>query len=141
MVLATNTVTWDEILNALRSDKYIQSQGALCRITSEGVSYCPLGLIDMLSGSNFELHGNDDVACNDSGETHLPDPELLEELGLNQLMTEEEFALVPEYAASMRFYYEGVVERYTAIAYMNDHVGLKFEKIADEIERLGWNAS
>ena len=148
----SKVVTWDDVLSRLRSGEYTQTQGAMCRALETEIlpggdevhgdwAYCPLGLIALAAGADFEIHGTDEVACDDDGETGLPPQEVLEYLGLTQEVTEEDYAKIPEYAAALKNnpFYEGVVERYTAIIFMSDYMGLRFEKIADEIERLGWN--
>ena len=136
----SRVVSWDEYLSALRgAGGYSQTQGAMCKIDGDGNKYfCPLGILNDLAGASWEIHGNNDEACDDNGETHLPDPALLETLGLNQMATDEELKGTA-YGASLKYMYEGKAERYTVIAYLNDYLGLKFNAIADELERLGWN--
>jgi hypothetical protein len=113
----------------------------MCRLSPEGEpAYCPLGLIALLSGADFRLeYGEDDMMCDDDGETLRPNDEVLEPLGLTAIMTEEELASCWEYRTAMQFYFEGEVLRWEALSFMNDQLGLKLEKIADEIERLEWD--
>ena len=133
-------VTWDYILERMRSGEYLQAQGAMCREHPDATyAYCPLGIVALLSGATFELHSGGDILCDDNGEEGVPDANVLSALGLDKIMTEEELASCWNYRTAMEFYYEGEVRRYEAIAFMNDNLGLRFEKIADEIERLGWD--
>lgn len=99
-----------------------------------------MGVIDTLSGAEWELHGPDDVLCDQDGETVMPAPEILEPLGLNTSIYQHELDYMQQYAASMRFFFpDGEITRADVINYLNDHVGLRFTAIADEIERLGWH--
>lgn len=136
----SKVVAWDDVLTALRGGQFIQTRGAMCVATEAGDAYCPLGVIAYLGGAKFELHGTDDVLCDDNGETDLPDADILHALGLDGYMTDVDYERIPEYAAAMQYFYGGEdILRYDALAFMSDQLGLRFHKIADEIERLGWN--
>lgn len=140
MQYPAKTAKWGDVLDRLRSGEVLQTQGAMCRLNPDGVpAYCPLGLIALLSGADFQLHSGIDIMCDDNGEEGVPDWGVLEALGLTEYVTEEEMDAVWEYKTALLWKYEGEVRRYELIAFLNDDMGLRFEKIADEIERLGWN--
>lgn len=136
----SKVVAWDDVLAAFRSGQFIQTKEAMCRETDGDDAHCPLGVIALLGGAKFELHGNDDVLCDDNGETDVPDEEILEALGLNVTVTDEDYERISNYANAMHFYFGGEdILRWEAISFMNDQLSLKFHAIANEIERLGWD--
>lgn len=139
-IYPSRTPSWDMILTRLRSGDVIQTRGALCRLGPEGQpAYCPMGLIALLSGADFQIHGSDDAMCDDDGETLKPSDEVLEPLGLTKEMTDEELDSCWQHKNALLFVSDGTPTRADYIAFLNDFASVKFEKIADEIERLNWN--
>jgi len=140
-IYPSKVVAWEDVLVALRSGQYLQTKEAMCREHPDATdAYCPLGIIALLGGAKFELLGTDDVLCDDNGETEVPDEGILEALGLNATVTDEDYERISNYANAMQFYFGGEdILRWEAISFMNDQLSLKFHAIANEIERLGWN--
>lgn len=141
MTTSHSSLTWDTLLAALRSGEYNQGVGGMCHIddspTYVGRSFCPLGVIRDLAGTDWQLLGTDRYACDDDGETGVPSLDLLEMLGLRNFVNYSE--LGDSYRDSARYWYEHVPERWEILVYLNDFVGYTFQEIADEIERLGWH--
>lgn len=149
MTTYPSRVYWDEVLAALRGSQYPQTRGAMCRLEETEIlpggdevnvfSYDVLGVINKLAGADFEIHGITDEACDQNGETHVPDIRILDGLKLTEHLTEEDFNNMEKYAASVKFYFEDTPQRWNILVYMNDQMGMSFNRIADEIERLNWN--
>lgn len=102
-------------------------------------TFCPLGVINDLSGVGWEVHGTDDWACDDDGETEVPRVALLRHLGLTKYAGIEELE-----NGELWWFFDShqehtTITRWQVITYWNDMLQWTFEEIADEIEWLGWN--
>lgn len=129
---------WNELLIALRGNQWQQAVGSMCIDGEDAVALDALGVMNDVAGADWLVMLPEAViACDQEGETEMPSAEWVDVLGLNEVVyfPPEDFA----------YYWFSVLEeepeptRKDYIAYMNDVRGMKLDKIADEIERLGWN--
>jgi len=139
-IYPSNLPSWYSVLSGLRSGEYHQGDGAMCQmVSSDKFEYCPLGIMALLAGAKFELHGPDATACDQDGETTVPPRELLEHLNLTEEADVKELHGT-SYYDSIKYFHGEKMERWNVITYLNDFVGYTLGEIADELERLGWTS-
>jgi hypothetical protein len=144
---------WDEVLAALRGGHYAQGYEGMCYVTETdasapaqpvGARFDVFGVINDLAGADWELHAGE-YACDQDGETDLPSEYLLNTLGLNRSVDEEELDEDTRWSEAFFYFWcdmlgeEEAPRRLDVLAFLNDELG-GHTAVADEVERLGWNA-
>lgn len=152
----SNPPSWDDVLAALRSGKYTPNEGGgMCLVPSYGLvaldgtgdvffdavpdecEWCPLGVIRNLAGARWRVYEGL-WACDDDGETEVPDLELLATLNLTEPERLEN--LNPLYKDALAYLIgSDTIFRWEVISFLHDEAGYSFDDIANEIERYGWH--
>jgi hypothetical protein len=138
--------SWENVLSRLRSGEYTQHfDGGMCKYVDNTTnSYDVLGVIDDLSNADWELLTGHEFLSDDDGETLKPSHTFVYTLELDTLVTDEDLEGT-NYGQSFLYWNESIVEnpnladRMDLLIYLNDMLMWDFPRIADEIERLGWN--
>jgi hypothetical protein len=143
---------WDEVLRALRSGHYAQGYGAMCTVTNidesspsqpKGAQFDALGVINDLAGADWELHAGD-YACDQDGETEMVGEDVLKPLGLDREVYPSEIQDT-RYGTAFEYFWRNIIgeeeapRRVDVVVFLNDELG-GHSAVADEVERLGWNA-
>lgn len=117
-------------LEALRSEEFEQSRGALF----DGIGYCCLGVADKVVFGDEFISFNSVLYKDSEGSIDTLSAERAESLGLNTPVSDEELKLLgKDFSGGWE------LRRSDILVLLNDKEGADFNKIADEIERLGWD--
>jgi hypothetical protein len=119
----------------LRSGEYTQGNGMLFYMDRGVQKNCCLGVMECEMGMTFQGGGYDHWRDNFGG-TEMPKHLVLESVGLDQIITDEEIAYIEDTYGTVDV--TGGEYRAHMLATMNDD-GLTFDEIAAALVDLGWD--